>query len=180
VPDAVLSQLGLKVQHALRAFTAKDRKSIKQTAENYPLTDFYKTDEVLTSMGIGQALITALNEKGIPTPLAATLLRAPASRMDILEQKEIDAVIKSSQVVKKYDQVIDSKSAYELLTERLEKAGDKDHQKEMKSQRSKASKEVKESSMFEDMSKNTMVRQMGNTLLREVTRGILGMLGVKR
>jgi DNA helicase HerA-like ATPase len=180
LPEAVLSQLGLKVQHALRAFTAKDRKNIKQTAENYPLTDFYKTDEVLTSMGIGQALVTALNEKGIPTPLAATLLRAPASRMDILEQKEISAVINSSQLVKKYDQVIDSKSAYELLTKRLEKAGDKDHPKEMKSQRSKASKEVKESSTFENMSKNTMVRQMGNTLLREVTRALLRMLGVKR
>jgi uncharacterized protein len=60
IPDAILSQLGLKVQHALRAFTAKDRKEIKQTAENYPLSDFYKTDQVLTSLGIGEALVTAI------------------------------------------------------------------------------------------------------------------------
>ncbi len=85
VPDAVLSQLGLKVQHALRAFTAKDRKAIKLTAENYPLSDYYKTDEVLTKLGIGEALVSALNEKGIPTPLAATMMRAPMSRMDVLE-----------------------------------------------------------------------------------------------
>jgi len=180
VPDAVLSQLGLKVQHALRAFTAKDRKSIKQTAENYPLSDFYKTDELLTSLGIGQALIAALNEKGIPTPLAATLLRAPASRMDVLDQKEIDAINKASQMVKKYDEIIDSESAYELLTERLERAGDRDHQEAMKSQQKSTKKVVEQKSLIEEMSKNTMVRQMGNTLLREVARGILGMLGVKR
>ncbi|MCW9066740.1 MAG: DUF853 domain-containing protein, partial [Ignavibacteriaceae bacterium] len=75
VPASVLSQLGLKVQHALRAFTAKDRQMIKLTAENYPTSEYYKTDEMLTSLGIGEAAITALNEKGIPTPLAATLLR---------------------------------------------------------------------------------------------------------
>jgi len=171
VPDAVLSQLGLKVQHALRAFTAKDRKSIKQTAENYPLSDFYKTDELLTSLGIGQALIAALNEKGIPTPLAATLLRAPASRMDVLDQKEIDAINKTSQMVKKYDEIIDSESAYELLTERLERAGDRDHQEAMKSQQKSTKKVVEQKSLIEEMSKNTMVRQMGNTLLREVEEG---------
>ncbi|MCU0363005.1 MAG: DUF853 domain-containing protein, partial [Bacteroidales bacterium] len=74
VPNGVLSQLGLKVQHALRAFTAIDRKAIKLTAENYPLSDYYKTDEVITALGIGEALVTGLNEKGIPTPLAATMM----------------------------------------------------------------------------------------------------------
>jgi uncharacterized protein len=180
VPDEVLSQLGLKVQHALRAFTAKDRKSIQKTAENYPLSDFYKTDELLTSLGIGQALVTALNEKGIPTPLAATLLRAPSSRMDILTQQEIDTVINASAMVKKYDEIIDKESAYEMLEKRLEKATGKEHKEEMTTQKKRAAKEVKETTMFEGMSKNTMVRQLGNTVLREVTRGLLGMLGVKR
>ncbi|MFB0907061.1 MAG: DUF853 family protein, partial [Spirosomataceae bacterium] len=68
IPAAVLSQLGLKIQHALRAFTAKDRKAIKLAADNYPLSDYYETSEVLTQLGIGEALISALNEKGIPTP----------------------------------------------------------------------------------------------------------------
>ena len=74
VPDSVLAQLGLKVQHALRAFTAKDRKQIKLISENYPISEFYKTEDLLTSLGIGEAAITVLNEKGSPTPLAATLL----------------------------------------------------------------------------------------------------------
>lgn len=92
IPNGVLAQLGLKVQHALRAFTAVDRKAIKLTAENYPLSDYYKTDETITSLGIGEALVTALNEKGIPTPLAATMLRTPMSRMDILSPGEIASI----------------------------------------------------------------------------------------
>ncbi|HDR67503.1 MAG TPA: DUF853 family protein, partial [Bacteroidaceae bacterium] len=75
IPNDVLAQLGLKVQHALRAFTAKDRKDIKRVAENYPISEFYKTEDVITSLGIGEALVTALNEKGIPTPLAVTYIR---------------------------------------------------------------------------------------------------------
>ncbi len=95
VPDGVLAQLGLKVQHALRAFTAIDRKAIKLSAENYPVSEYYKTDETITNLGIGEALVTALNEKGIPTPLAATMLRAPESRMDILSSSEISSINRS-------------------------------------------------------------------------------------
>jgi len=102
IPNGVLSQLGLKVQHALRAFTAVDRKAIKLASENYPISDYYKTDEIITSLGIGEALITALSEKGIPTPLAATLLRAPVSRMDILSADEIVSINSSSELVRKY------------------------------------------------------------------------------
>ena len=69
IPSDVLSQLGLKIQHALRAFTAKDRKAIKLAAENYPDSDYYDTAKVLTELGIGEALVSALNEKGVPTPL---------------------------------------------------------------------------------------------------------------
>ena len=122
VPDAVLSQLGLKVQHALRAFTAKDRKAIKLTAENYPDSDFYDTNEVLTSLGIGEALVSALDEKGRPTPLAATLLRAPMSRMDVLTDSELKDLIKKSDLVKKYGENIDRESAYEILNKKIEKA----------------------------------------------------------
>ncbi len=122
VPNEVLAQLGLKVQHALRAFTANDRKAIKLTAENYPISDFYNTKEVLTSLGIGEALISALDEKGRPTPLAATLLRAPMSRMDILTDTELNEIIEKSALVKKYEAVIDRESAYEMLDEKIEKA----------------------------------------------------------
>ena len=122
VPNGVLAQLGLKIQHALRAFTANDRKAIKMTAENYPLSDYYKTDEVLTQLGIGEAFVTALNEKGIPTPLAATMLRAPMSRMDVLSETEIDASIAKSKLAKKYNEVVDRESAYEILCKKMDAA----------------------------------------------------------
>ncbi len=120
IPKGVLAQLGLKIQHALRAFTANDRQAINQTADNYPTSEFYRTEELLTSLGIGEALVTALNEKGIPTPLAATMMRAPESRMDILSQNEIDEINASSKLVKKYSEEIDRESAYEILTKKIE------------------------------------------------------------
>jgi len=122
VPASVLAQLGLKIQHALRAFTANDRQAIKQTAENYPLSDFYKIDEVITSLGIGEAFVTALNEKGIPTPLAATMMRAPMSRMDVLTATEIAAINAQSKLVKKYAEEIDRDSAYEILIQKIASA----------------------------------------------------------
>ena len=120
VPNGILAQLGLKVQHALRAFTAVDRKAIKLTAENFPISDYYKTDEALTALGIGEALVTALNEKGIPTPLAATMMRAPMSRMDILTQDEINWINRNSDIVRRYSQTIDRESAYEVLSAKIE------------------------------------------------------------
>src|SRR6187431_855283 len=122
VPASVLAQLGLKVQHALRAFTAADRKLIKQTAENYPETEYYKTEDLITQLGIGEALITVLNERGIPTPLAHAMLSSPRSRMDILTPSEIDNIVGRSKLAAKYNQEIDSDSAYEILTAKLEEA----------------------------------------------------------
>lgn len=119
IPAGVLSQLGLKIQHALRAFTANDRKAIKMTSENYPLSDYYKTDEMITQLGIGEAFVTALNEKGIPTPLVATMLRAPMSRMDVLTSQEIDSLISESKLAKKYNHEIDRESAFELLDKKI-------------------------------------------------------------
>jgi len=120
IPNGVLAQLGLKIQHALRAFTAADRKAIKLTAENYPLSKYYKTEDTITALGTGEALVTALNEKGIPTPLAATMLRTPMSRMDILTQDELDSIYGSSELIRKYNQTIDRESAYEILGKKVE------------------------------------------------------------
>lgn len=122
IPTGVLAQLGLKIQHALRAFTANDRKAIKMTAENYPDTTFYETDEVLTSLGIGEAFVTALSEKGTPTPLVATMMRAPMSRMDVLTESEIEVSIAKSKLAKKYNEVLDRESAYELLNKKIAEA----------------------------------------------------------
>lgn len=119
VPESVLGQLGMKLQHALRAFTANDRKDIKKTAENYPISEFYKTDELLTQLGIGEALVTMLNEKGIPTPLAHAFMMTPRSRMDILSDEEIDNVVKQSQLVSKYNREIDRESAFDILSAKV-------------------------------------------------------------
>lgn len=119
VPDAVLSQLGLKIQHALRAFTAKDRQAIKLTAQNYPETSFYNVPEYLTSLGTGEAFVTALDSKGRPTPLVATMMRAPMSRMDILTDTEIKALLDKSVLKTKYNEVIDRESAYEILNAKI-------------------------------------------------------------
>jgi len=178
VPNAVLGQLGLKVQHALRAFTAKDRQDIKRTAENYPISEFYKTDEVLTSLGTGEALITALNEKGIPTPLAATYMRAPMTRMDVLTEEEISALIKKSNLVRVYDKVIDTETAYEILKKKIDASQEEEHQKKLEEESREARRGKKKGSVIEKMSKNTMVRQVGRTVVREIVRGILGALGV--
>jgi hypothetical protein len=129
-----LAQLGLKIQHALRAFTANDRQAIKQTADNYPTTIYYKTDEILTSLGIGEAFVTALNEKGIPTPLVATMMRAPMSRMDILTESEIQEINSKSKLVKKYSELIDRESAYEMLNKKIATEVEQDNKAEEQAQ----------------------------------------------
>ncbi|HMQ49350.1 MAG TPA: DUF853 family protein [Saprospiraceae bacterium] len=180
IPDDVLGQLGLKIQHALRAFTAKDRKAIKLAAQNYPDSTFYAVDELITQLGIGEALVTALNEKGIPTPLAHTLLRAPQSRMDVLTPQEIDAIIARSHMIPKYNRTIDSRSAHDILTEKLEEARQETFQEEIRNQRETARKTStrKEKTVFDQVMSNPTTKQIGRTVARELTRGLLGVLGL--
>lgn len=140
IPADVLGQLGLKIQHALRAFTAKDRKAIKLAAENYPISDFYDTKTELTTLGIGEALVTALDEKGRPTPLAATLLRAPMSRMDILSGKELKELLETSTLSLKYNEKIDRESAYEILTHKIERADQEEARKKAATERKEIEK----------------------------------------
>jgi len=173
IPDEVLSQLGMKVQHSLRAFTAKDRKDIKMISENYPISEYYDVDELLTSMGIGEAAVTVLSEKGNPTPLVATLLCAPASRMDILSDAEQEEIISKSELVKKYNEVIDRESAYEILEKKLNDAAAESTVEETKKSSAK-----EEKSTVEKVLESTAVRQVGRTIAREVTRSFLGVLGI--
>lgn len=170
VPASVLAQLGLKIQHALRAFTANDRQAIKQTAENYPLSDYYKTAEVLTSLGIGEAFVTALSEKGIPTPLAATMMRAPMSRMDVLTESEIAEINGKSKLVRKYAEEIDRESAYEILTQKIEAAN----------QQAEEAQEEKQEQKRKN-SEPTTAEVIGKSVTKVVTsatfiRGVFGVL----
>ncbi len=168
IPPAILAQLGLKVQHALRAFTAQDRKAIKLAAENYPDTSFYKTDEILTSMGIGEALVTALDEKGIPTPLVHTMLCAPGSRMAPLTDQELSQNVIASTLLRKYNESIDRESAYEILTAKIQAV--------VQQSPSPASdaRSPREKSAVEKVLSDPLTRQIGRTVARELTRGLLG------
>jgi DNA helicase HerA-like ATPase len=170
VPASILSQLGMKIQHALRAFTAKDRTDIKKAAENFPISDYYKANELLTEMGIGEAFITLLDEKGRPTPLVHTLMRAPNSRMDILTDAEIAGIIGISKISAKYNKEIDSESAYELLNEKLAEAGGEEEVEK------KSGKEEK--GTLEKILTSSTTRQIGRTAASILTRTLLGALGL--
>lgn len=169
IPKGVLAQLGLKIQHALRAFTANDRQAIKETADNYPTSEYYKTDELITALGIGEAFVTALNEKGIPTPLAATMLRAPQSRMDILVDSEIAEINSKSKLVKKYSEELDRESAYEILNKKIEDANKQVEEENTEQEEKEESKEPSTASV------------VGKSVLKVVTsasfiRGAFGVL----
>jgi uncharacterized protein len=172
IPASILSQLGLKVQHALRAFTAADRKTIKQAAENFPESTFYDVDELLTQLGIGEAFVTLLNEKGIPTPLIHTMLCSPKSRMDVLTDAEIDTLTANSKLAAKYNKVIDSESAYEILTAKLAAAQEASASEEVEKSTTKTTK--KEDNFFD----NPVVKQVGRTAAAIITRSLLGALGL--
>jgi DNA helicase HerA-like ATPase len=179
IPASVLAQLGLKVQHALRAFTAKDRKAIKQTAENFPLSNFYKTDEIITHLGMGEALVTGLNEKGVPTPLAATLLRPPQSRMNVLTDDELNSICSKSNLVAKYNISIDSHSAFEILSAKLENATDsKANAEKAKPLKANTTPAKKETTALDDILKSPAARQVARTAAQVITRSLLGALGL--
>ncbi|MBO9684279.1 MAG: DUF853 family protein [Flavisolibacter sp.] len=177
IPQSVLGQLGMKIQHALRAFTAVDRKAIKQAAENYPETGFYKTEDLITQLGIGEALVTALNEKGIPTPLVHVIMAPPKSRMDILTDAEVTSLTSSSKLVNKYNQEVDNESAYELLNKKIEVAQQRSVEIEQMQQQAKEEKKAA-SKPEKSWVDNPVVRQAGRTAASILTRSLLGVLGL--
>ena len=179
VPPSVLGQLGFKLQHALRAFTAKDRKAIKSMAENFPYTEFYKTDELLTQMGTGEALFTCLNEKGLPTPLSYTMMTSPRSRMDILSENEIDSLVRKSKLTAKYNQVMDGESAYEILSakiERAEKATEQEKANNTRQLSTNTSGRRQQKSTIEQILGSAAAKQAIRTISTSVVRGLFGML----
>ena len=117
IPDDVLGQLGNRVQHALRAFTPDDEKSLRATVKTYPKSDFYDIATLLTSMGIGEAAVTILSESGVPTPVVHTRLDPPRSRMGPTD--DVDAAAKASPLYAKYGTRVDNQSARELLATRM-------------------------------------------------------------
>ncbi len=119
VPSSVLAQLGNRIQHALRAFTPEDADNLRKAARTFPTTDFYDVERTLTSLGTGEALVTVLSAKGIPTPLAATRLLAPDSRMSPVDEVTFHGLVATSPMHAKYGETIDRESAHERITARL-------------------------------------------------------------
>ncbi|GAB3056849.1 DUF853 family protein [Intrasporangium mesophilum] len=186
VPSGVLAQLGNRVQHALRAFTPDDAKALKQAIATYPHTA-YDMEKLLTSLGIGEAVVTVLSDRGVPTPVAWTRMKAPNSLMDPSPQPTIDALIAASPLKAKYADVTDRESAYELLAKRLAAAPTPAQEpapapaapapapRKAEKEEPSIIQQVAESSAFK-----SMLRSAGTVIGREITRSIFGTSRRKR
>ncbi|BDD01810.1 helicase HerA-like domain-containing protein [Persicobacter psychrovividus] len=179
VPDQILGQLGLRIQHAMRAVTAKDRKAIRLVAQNFPDSPYYDLETMLTTLGIGEALFTCLNEKGIPTASVATYLNAPKSRMGTLTTQELDQLVETSEIYGQYKDPVDRESAYEMLIKKIDGAEESEESPKTEAPKDQSARPKKEKSMMETLSNNTFVRQLGRTVVREISRGLLGALGLR-
>ncbi|GAA3910693.1 DUF853 family protein [Streptomyces lacrimifluminis] len=189
VPADVLAQLGNRVQHALRAFTPDDQKALRATVKTFP-NSAYDLEELLTGLGTGEAVVTVLSEKGAPTPVAATRLRAPESLMGPVDAAVLDQAVRASQLHGRYAQAVDRESAYERLTAAKPSGGAKGPD-EMKPAGPKASKEARESSETRESRESeedpsvveqvvgsamftSLARSLGTQIGREITRSLFG------
>jgi len=187
VPDEVLGQLGNRIQHALRAFTPRDQKAVRVAADTFRANPNLDTSEVITQLGVGEALTSTLGEKGVPGIVERTLIRPPRSRLGPATPEERTAALAASPVGAAYDTTIDRESAYEILQKRraeleaeraaAEKAAtaEKERIEREKAEARARPKPSRRQGATEAFIKS-MVRQVGRTLGRELIRGILGSL----
>ncbi|GAA2790580.1 helicase HerA-like domain-containing protein [Streptomyces showdoensis] len=188
VPADVLAQLGNRVQHALRAFTPDDAKALKATVRTFPNSG-YDLEEVLTGLGTGEAVITVLSEKGAPTPVAATRLRAPQSLMGPIPAEELEAAVKGSLLYGRYAEAVDRESAYEKLTAEQQEAeaaalravAEKEAaaaEKAAAKEAARAPRQKEEPSLTEQVVGSgifkSLARSIGTQLGREISRSIFG------
>jgi len=171
VPADVLGQLGNRVQHALRAFTPDDEKALRATVRTFPKTDFYELEELLTSLGTGEAAITILSESGVPTPVVHTRMRPPQARMGPAD--DVDGVTKSSPLFAKYGTRLDNRSARELLAERLEQAAETKGDAPSPERRKRAAEATGGGA---DALGDFLNSSSGRTIQRELVRGLFGLL----
>ena len=178
LPENVLGQMGLKIQHALRAYTPKDRKVIRAVANSFRSNPGIDIEETITKLGTGEALVSVLDSKGAPQPVERTLIRPPESRIGPLTASERKERITQSPMAGKYDQEIDRESAYELLRARAAQLAEEDAQQAASVARAKPEKRSKSrrsgrQSVTEAVVKSTL-RSVGTSLGRALIRGLLG------
>ena len=173
VHEDVLAQLGNRIQHALRAFTPDDAKALRATVSTFPKSDFYDLEQLLTQLGIGEAAVTILSERGIPTPVVATRLRPPRARMSAAD--DVDGAAKASPLFTKYGTPVDAQSARELLAARLGQApsADASTAPAPQEEHQKAATAVGAGA---DALTDFLQSSTGRTITREVVRGVFGML----
>ncbi|WP_404405593.1 helicase HerA-like C-terminal domain-containing protein [Pelagibacterium halotolerans] len=176
VPEAVLAQLGNRVQHALRAYTPKEQKAVRAAAESFRANPDFSTEQAITQLGTGEALVSTLGEKGVPSVVGRTLIRPPSSRMGPLIEAERKAVMAQSPVAGKYDEAVDRSSAYEVLAQRAQQAvrEARIEAHEAANHRPpprRSSRQTPMEAAFNQFAR-TVARQAGNALVR----GILGSL----
>ncbi|MGB4973619.1 MAG: helicase HerA-like domain-containing protein [Cyclobacteriaceae bacterium] len=176
VPANVLSQLGNRIHHVVRAFTPNDVKALRETVNSFPKSEFYDIEKQFTQLGTGQAFITVLNEKGIPTETVATHLAPPVSVMGPMEEKEYEKLLTQSDFYKKYQKTIDPESAYEMLSKKMETQEEEEEKKKVKPSTRRSPSRRKEKSALEEIMNSSIGKQVGRSLVR----GVFGMLFSKR
>ncbi|NDY96340.1 helicase HerA-like domain-containing protein [Wenzhouxiangella limi] len=189
VPDEILGQLGNRVQHALRAFTPRDQKAVRAAAETFVPRPGLDVVGAITTLGVGEALVSTLGEKGIPQPVEKTLISPPRCRMGPLDEQERAQVRARSPVGAKYDTTLDRESAYEVLQQQAEAAAEAAQEQAERAAAEKARRDAespprqrssRRQSTGEAFLKSTM-RTVGNTIGRELSRNLMGILfGKKR
>jgi hypothetical protein len=177
VPDDVLAQLGSRVQHQLRAHTPNDAKALKATVSTFPNSS-YDLGEVLTQLGIGEAIVTVMNERGAPTPVAWTRLRAPQSLMAPATAEQLAASVQASPNNAKYTEVVDRESAYEKLAAKVqagaEQAEAEAEERAKAEERPEARPQRHEKSMVEQVIGSSAFKQFARSAGREIVRGLFG------
>ncbi len=178
IPDTVLSQLSNRVQHALRAFTPRDQKAVRTAAETFRKNPKFDTEEVITQLGIGEALVSVMDTDGTPTVVDRVFIKPPLSRLGAITPDERTRCINASPLVTKYSETIDRESAYEKLMNRAAQI-EQEQAAEQESQPERQAPARRTDSIFESVIKSTM-RAAGSQFGRQIIRGVLGGLFGKR
>ncbi|WP_191094031.1 helicase HerA-like domain-containing protein [Nocardia colli] len=173
IPNQVLSQLGARIQHALRAFTPDDQKALSKTVRTYPKTSTYDLEKALTSLGTGEAVVTVLSEKGAPTPVAWTRIQPPRSLMDTIGDDAIKSRALSSSLHSKYGQTIDRESAYEILAAKVA-AAEQAPQSAPAPGRSPKEADTTAERIMKNPAVKSFLRSAATAAGREISRSIFG------
>lgn len=176
IPEIILSQLGLKIQHALRAFTAKDNESIKKMAKNFPISEFYDIEKNLTTLGTGEAFVTTIGENGNPTPLVMTKIFPPESRMDTITNAELASFLSISPIFASYKNPINPESAQEILAQKMMMIQSQKREEEAEKARIMAEKERQKNPTMTD----TIVESVTKTFGKEIARSVGTKIGGRR